>query len=97
MNAKQMKIHSNSELIERLLKIDLDKIARGKKGNEENIKIIVVVPLLEILGYEKENMDFEFNPLLENSNFTSHKFMDKIIEKYSDHKKDILRRLDSSN
>ena len=66
---KQLKIsdrkYANSEqLIRDLSKIDLSLVRAGRAGNEENVKNIIVVPMLELLGYNKEeNMDWE-HPVL---------------------------------
>ena len=47
-----------------LEKIDLNLVRAGKEGNEENVKNMIVVPLLEQLGYDKtEHMDFEHQVL----------------------------------
>ncbi len=62
---KQSSLLSERELLKQLSNIDFDRIARDRRGNEENIKIIAVVPLLELCGYDKENMDFE-HPILRN-------------------------------
>jgi type I restriction enzyme M protein len=52
--------------ISELEKLDLTLIEMNREGNEENVKNMIVVPLLEILGWRKiENMDFE-HPVLRN-------------------------------
>lgn len=45
-----------------LLSIKLDRhIISGRRGSEENVKIKIVIPLLQFLGYDIiSNMDFEF-------------------------------------
>ena len=38
-----------------------DNINSGRRGSEENVKIKIVIPLLQFLGYDVINdMDFEF-------------------------------------
>jgi len=52
--------------ISELETLDLTLIEMNREGNEENVKNMIVVPLLEILGWRKiQNMDFE-HPVLRN-------------------------------
>lgn len=38
-----------------------DNISSGRRGSEENVKIKIVIPLLQFLGYDVvKDMDFEF-------------------------------------
>ena len=44
-----------------LLSIKPDNISSGRRGSEENVKIKIVIPLLQFLGYDVvKDMDFEF-------------------------------------
>jgi type I restriction enzyme M protein len=44
--------------------LDLQLIEMNREGNEENVKNIITVPLLEMLGWKKlQNMDFEHTVL----------------------------------
>jgi len=53
--------------IETLQNINLDYVKQGKKrGIEENVKIIIVEPLLECLGYDKTKGDLDFEHLIRN-------------------------------
>ena len=49
------------DVIEKIQNIDLDDVWQGKKsGVEENVKLKIILPLLEALGYEPvKDMDFE--------------------------------------
>ncbi|MBS3134509.1 hypothetical protein J4214_04735 [Candidatus Woesearchaeota archaeon] len=49
------------EAILKLQNIDLNLITYGKKaGVEENVKLKIIIPILQLLGYDvSENMDFE--------------------------------------
>lgn len=51
----------NKEDILKLQNINLDLVTYGKKaGIEENVKLKIIIPLLQLLGYDiNENMDFE--------------------------------------
>ena len=52
--------------IKELERVDLSLIEMNREGNEENVKNMLTVPLLEILGWKKvQNMDFE-HPVLRN-------------------------------
>ena len=54
-------IHKNAKKIKALSILHLDKYVRKAEGKcEENVKIKIVVPLLELLDYSAlKNMDFE--------------------------------------
>lgn len=57
--------------------LDLSLIEMGKEGNEENVKNMIVVPFLEVLGWKKlENMDFEHH-VLRNKRADIALFLDK--------------------
>ncbi len=50
-----------NERLKNLVSLDIDKYVRRKKGKvEENVKIKLTLPLLELLGYDvQKDMDFE--------------------------------------
>ena len=51
----------SKEKILELQNIDLNLVTYGKKaGVEENVKLKIIIPLLQLLGYDiNKNMDFE--------------------------------------
>jgi len=58
------KLTKSLEILRDLETSDLNLVRAGKAGNEENVKNMIVVPLLEHLGYDKiEHMDFEHQVL----------------------------------
>lgn len=51
----------------KLQNINLDYVKQDKKkGTEENVKIILVEPLLELLGYDKTKGDLDFEHIIRN-------------------------------
>ena len=63
-NIKQRSISGNEmkpsiEDIKKLANIDLKNVKKGHARAEENVKIHIVVPLLNHLGYENTDLDFE--------------------------------------
>src|SRR5262245_57492703 len=48
--------------VEALQAIDLDSISKGREGgNEENVKNLMIIPLIKLLGYSSPiDVDFEY-------------------------------------
>jgi len=70
-------VSSGEDVPSFLENVDLNLVRAGKEGNEENVKNMIVVPLLEHLGYDKiEHMDFE-HPVLRRKKIDIALFLSK--------------------
>ncbi len=70
-------VSDTDKVLKNLEQVDLELVRAGRAGNEENVKNMIVTPLLECLGYDKiEHMDWE-HPVLRKKRIDIALFINK--------------------